>query len=272
MSSQNPPTALVTGVSSGIGRATAQALKAEGYRVFGTSRQAATGDEVEGIELVRLDVGDEQSVLQAVDVVLAKTGRIDLLVNNAGYGVMGAAEESSIEQAEAIFDTNLFGVIRMIKAVLPTMRTQKSGRIINMSSVLGLIPSPYMALYSASKHALEGYSESLDHEVRGQGIRVILVEPAYTKTSFEENIVVADTPLLYYREANRSIKDLLTGVMATADAPKIVADVVVKAAASVKPRLRYTAGAKARSVSRLRRFVPQAFFDKAFRAEMKLDA
>ena len=126
--------------------------------------------------------------LAAVRDVLAKAGRIDLLVNNAGVGLVGGAEESSLEQAKSHFDVNLFGMIRTTKAVLPAMRRQRAGRIVDVSSVLGLIPAPYLALYSASKHALEGYSESLDHEIGGTEVRVVLVEPAYTRTSFEGNL------------------------------------------------------------------------------------
>src|SRR5690349_3978546 len=118
-----------------------------------------------------------------------RPGHIDLLVNNAGIGLLGAAEESSTAQAQGLFDVNVFGVLRMTNAVLPAMRLQRKGTIINVSSVLGLIPAPYSALYAATKHAIEGYSESLDHELRTFGIRVALVEPAYTRTSFEENIV-----------------------------------------------------------------------------------
>ena len=111
----------------------------------------------------------DEAVQTAVGQVLAKAGRIDLLVNNAGVGLIAGAEESSLEQAKSLFDVNLFGVFRMTKAVLPTMRRQGSGRIVNISSVMGLIPAPFMALYAASKHALEGYSESLDHEIRARG-------------------------------------------------------------------------------------------------------
>src|SRR5205807_7234616 len=127
--------------------------------------------------------------------VLGRSGRIDVLVNNAGLGITGAAEESSIEQARALFDTNLFGSMRMTRAVLPQMREQGSGRIINVSSVLGLVPAPFGALYAATKHAIEGYSESVDHEVRDYGIRVLRVEPAYTRTSFDATASLADDPL-----------------------------------------------------------------------------
>ena len=157
--------ALVTGASTGIGRATAKALKDAGFRVFGTSRRAVS-ENPDGITMLIGDVTDDASVTKLVDEVLANAGRIDLLVNNAGVGLLGGAEESSIAQAQALFDVNLFGVLRVTNAVLPTMRRQASGRIINMSSVMGLIPAPYLALYSSTRHALEGYSESLDHELR----------------------------------------------------------------------------------------------------------
>jgi NAD(P)-dependent dehydrogenase (short-subunit alcohol dehydrogenase family) len=134
------------------------------------------------------DVTDDASVRKMVDEVLNKAGRIDLLVNNAGVGLLGGAEESSTSQAQALFDVNVFGVLRVTNAVLPTMRRQGKGRIVNLSSVQGFIPAPYFALYSSTKHAVEGYSESLDHELRPFGIRVVLVEPAYTRTSFEENL------------------------------------------------------------------------------------
>ena len=185
MKTTNPGVALVTGASSGIGYATATALQSAAFRVFGTSRRAAA-EKSDGVTMLTCDVTDDASVAKIVDDVLAQAGRIDLLVNNAGVGVIGGAEESSIAQAQTLFDVNVFGVMRVTKAVLPTMRRQRKGRIINMSSILGLIPSPYNAIYSSSKHAIEGYSESLDHELRTLGIRVVLVEPGYTNTAFEK--------------------------------------------------------------------------------------
>ena len=124
-----------------------------------------------------LDVTDDASVAGAVREVLERSGRIDVLVNNAGIGSSGASEESSVAQDQIVFDVNVFGLIRMTKAVLPHMRAQRSGRVINMSSVGGFAPQPFMASYVASKHAVEGYSESVDHEVREHGVRVLLVEP-----------------------------------------------------------------------------------------------
>jgi len=187
MNKTDPGVALVTGTSSGIGHATAKALQNAGFRVFGTTRRAAA-ERSDGVTMLTCDVTDDASVARLVEEVLAKAGRIDLLVNNAGIGLLGAAEESSTAQAQALFDVNVFGVLRMTNAVLPTMRRQEKGRIVNLSSVQGFIPAPYFALYSSTKHAVEGYSESLDHELRPFGIRVVLVEPAYTRTSFEDNL------------------------------------------------------------------------------------
>src|SRR3954469_14442425 len=190
--------ALVTGASAGIGKAAAERLLQGGFTVYGTSRKASAGEQRGGVTFLPLDVTDDDSVDGAVREVLDRSGRIDVLVNNAGLGITGAAEESSVEQARALFDTNFFGSIRMTRAVLPHMRERGSGRIINLSSVLGLVPSPFGALYAATKHAMEGYSESLDHEVREHGVRVLLVEPAYTRTSFDANAVPADEPLPVY--------------------------------------------------------------------------
>src|SRR5215213_11417662 len=149
---QTRPVAIVTGASGGIGEATARALHAAGYRVFGTSRRTP-GTRAPGIEYLVCDVTSDESVQAAVGEVLSNAGRVDLLVNNAGVGLVAGAEESSLEQAKSLFDVNLFGVVRLTKAVLPAMRRQGSGRIVNISSVMGLIPAPFMALYAASKHA-----------------------------------------------------------------------------------------------------------------------
>jgi NAD(P)-dependent dehydrogenase (short-subunit alcohol dehydrogenase family) len=257
--------ALVTGASSGIGEAAARALVAAGFTVYGTSRRAVPGEEHGGVTLLALDVNDEASVHGAVQAVHERAGRIDVLVNNAGFGVAGAAEESSIEQARALFETNLFGVIRMTRAVLPHMREQRSGRIINVSSVVGLIPAPFLALYAASKHALEGYSESLDHEVREYGVRVALVEPAFTKTAFEANVAVADEPLALYARRSEITARVLADAVKSGDDPTVVADVIVAAASDARPKLRYPAGKLARRVSILRRYAPTAAFDKQIR-------
>lgn len=263
--------AIVTGASGGIGRATAQALAGAGYRVFGTSRQRLQPLSA-GVEALECDVTSDTSVEAAVRSVIERAGRIDLLVNNAGVGLLGAAEESSLEQAKSLFDVNLFGVIRVTRAVLPAMRRQGAGRIVNISSVMGLIPAPYMALYAASKHALEGYSESLDHELRQVGVRVLLVEPAYTQTSFESHLARPDRQLDDYQAARSNAEQVMREAMEKADAPAVVAEAVVVAAGADTPRARYTAGATARQVSLLRRFVPRGAFDRSLRKQMRLPA
>jgi NAD(P)-dependent dehydrogenase (short-subunit alcohol dehydrogenase family) len=268
---QTRPVAIVTGASAGIGEATARALHAAGYRVFGTSRRPPA-TRLPDIEYLACDVTSDESVGAALGEVLQRTGRIDLLVNNAGVGLVAGAEESSLEQAKSLFDVNLFGVIRMTKAVLPTMRRQGSGRIVNISSVMGLIPAPFMALYAASKHALEGYSESLDHEIRSSGIRVVLVEPAYTRTSFEGNVYRADQQLGLYQSARTNAEGVMRDAMKVADSPELVAGAVVKASTAATPRRRYTAGRTARQVSLLRRFVPESAFDRSLRKQMRLPA
>ncbi|MGK6314624.1 oxidoreductase [Neorhizobium sp. DT-125] len=269
MNKTNLGVALVTGASTGIGHATAKALQNAGFRVFGTSRRAA-GERSDGVTMLACDVTDDASVAKLVDDVLAEAGRIDLLVNNAGVGLLGGAEESSMAQAQALFDVNVFGVLRVTNAVLPAMRRQGKGRIVNLSSVLGLIPAPYSALYASTKHAIEGYSESLDHELRPFGIRVVLVEPAYTRTPFEENLAKPDQLLDIYDSARVGMNEVLRKAIETGDAPEIVAGTVLKAATASAPRRRYAAGKMARQVSFLRRFVPESAFDKSLRKQSGL--
>jgi NAD(P)-dependent dehydrogenase (short-subunit alcohol dehydrogenase family) len=259
------PVVLVSGVSSGIGRATASAFADMGFEVFGTSRNPQNTEPVPGVELVQLDVTDDASVNGAVATVIERAGHIDLLVNNAGFGVFGAAEESSIAQAQQLFETNFFGLVRLTRAVLPHLRAQRSGRIINIGSVLGFLPAPYGALYSASKHAVEGYSESLDHETREFGVRVAVVEPGYTNTSFEANAIDADSPIDSYAPIREHVKRGLTKAVRAGDDPAVVARVVVKAATSRAPELRYPAGPLARRLALLKKYAPAGLLDTGIR-------
>src|SRR5437764_3090184 len=264
--------ALVTGASSGIGKATAERLATAGYQVYGTSRRGATPGQ-RSFEMLSLDVTSDESVAAAVNALLRSEGRVDLLVNNAGFSVAPAgAEESSIEQAREIFETNFFGIVRTTRAVLPHMRRQGSGRDVNIVSVMGFLPAPYMALYAATKHAVEGYSESLDHELRTRGIRVSVIEPAYTKTQFDANLLEADAKLDEYREVRVALGKKLKEVLAGADEPRIVADVVLEAASAARPKLRYTAGRVASRVRLLRRFAPAGVLDSGIRKDLQLDA
>lgn len=264
--------ALVTGASSGIGKATAEQLAKAGYKVYGTSRRGAQAGQ-QSFEMLALDVTSDESVEAAVAELIRREGRIDLLVNNAGFGVAPAgAEESTIEQAKSIFDTNFYGMLRMTRAVVPHMRQQGSGRIINISSVLGFLPAPYMALYAATKHAVEGYSESLDHELRTRGIRVSVVQPAYTKTGFDSNLLEPDAKLNEYSKIraalNKRVKELVGG----GDEPSVVANTVVKAATATNPKMKYTAGSLACQLKFLRRFAPAFLLDAGLRKDLRLDA
>src|SRR5512143_2388290 len=267
----NSKVALVTGASSGIGAAIAERLAEAGYTVFGTSRRTVSPGQ-RSFEMLTLDVTSDQSVEAAVREVVRRAGRIDVLVNNAGFGVSPAgAEESSIEQARSIFDTNFFGIVRMTRTVVPQMRRQGAGRIINIGSALGFLPMPYGALYAATKHAVEGYSESLDHELRTRGIRVSVIEPAYTKTPFDANFLEPDATLDEYREVRAAVNQRVKEVMETADEPRVVAEVVLKAASAAHPKLRYPAGRLAGRLRFLRTFLPAGLMDAGIRRDLRLD-
>jgi NAD(P)-dependent dehydrogenase (short-subunit alcohol dehydrogenase family) len=259
------PVALVTGASSGIGKAATLALVAAGFQVIGTSRDTSRVTAGDGVTLLDLDVTGEASVRGVVGQVIERFGRIDVLVNNAGLGTNGAAEEVSVAQAQRVFDVNVFGLMRMTKAVLPHMRARGRGRIINVSSVGGFVPNPFMAVYVGSKHAVEGYSESLDHEVREHGVRVLLVQPAPTNTPFDANMVQADTPLPVYAQRRRVFDEVVAASMKAGDDPAVVAEVIVTAATDPKPKLRYPAGPAAGRISVLRRVVPARVFDRSVR-------
>ena len=263
--------ALVTGVSSGIGRATAILLANRGFRVFGTMRNPTEPNELlQNVEVVLVDVRDEESVRSGVRTVLDRTGRIDALVNNAGYALIGSSEETSIEEARDLFETNVFGVLRMSRAVLPIMRGQGYGRIANVGSVVGFVPAPFQAIYAASKHALEGYSESLDHEVRRFGVRVSVIEPGFTRTNMSQNSQVAQRLLeVYASERNGVLHAVRENIEHGAD-PGVVAAVVLEALTSRSPRLRYPAGREAKFLSLLRKFAPSGLFDRGLRKQFGL--
>jgi NAD(P)-dependent dehydrogenase (short-subunit alcohol dehydrogenase family) len=224
------------------------------------------------VELVRLDVRDADSVQQGVAEVFERAGRIDLLVNSAGAAIVSATEETTDEEARDLFETNFFGVMRVTNAVLPGMRRAQSGRIINISSVLGFLPAPFMSIYAASKHAVEGYSESLDHEVRNFGVRVIVVEPGFTRTALGSHSRPAGQALADYREErDRVIARLRTNIEAGAD-PAVIADVVARAATARNPALHYQAGPGARLLRILRSLAPASILDKGIRKEFGLGA
>jgi short-subunit dehydrogenase len=200
-----------------------------------------------------------------VKQVIDRFGNIDVLVNNAGVGATGAAEEFSIAQTQDVFDINVYGVMRMTNAVLPHMRSRRRGRIINVSSLSGFVPSPFMAVYTSTKHAVEGWSQSLDHEVRDHGVRILLVEPGPINTPFGANSVQADTPLPLYGSGRRTFEEVLAKNTSGGDDPAVVAKVIVAAASDRSPKLRRTAGSTAATISALHRVLPAAIFDRIIR-------
>ncbi len=260
---------LVTGVSSGIGRAAAEQFARRGCAVFGTVRNVAKTAPIRGVTLVEMDVRDTASVQRAIAAIVAQTGRIDVLVNNAGMNLMGAVEETSVDEAQSLFDTNLFGMLRTTQAVLPHMRERRAGRIVNVSSVLGFLPAPYMGLYSASKHAVEGLSETLDHEVRQFGVRVTLVAPSYTRTSLDANSPSAHATIAAYDRERGIVTEAVAGHVSGAPQPDSVAATIVEAALGTW-RMRRTPPGQASLLSKLRRFMPAGPVDASLRKGLGL--
>lgn len=260
--------AIVTGASSGIGRATAQKLVKSGYRVFGASRSPKPAP---GVESLILDVTGDAGVEACVSTVLREAGAIDVLVNNAGVAMIGAIEDSSIDQAQAMFDVNLFGAMRMSRAVLPHMRARRSGRIVNISSVGGLLPGPYSGLYASSKFALEGYSEALDHEVRRMGIRVSLIEPGFIASDIHANSWICDSPTATYEPGRKVFMALFEKEIGRAGDSEIVGTAVLNVVLAKNPAVRLLVGTQAKILSRLRRFLPATTFERMYRKQFALD-
>jgi len=264
-------TVLITGASSGLGLATASLLTGRGFKVLGTSRNPPT-DEANDFEMLQLDVNSDESVNACIQALVRKTGRIDVLVNNAGYGLHGAIEETSISEARSQFETNFFGAVRMVKAALPIMRQQGRGQIINVSSVAGLIASPFEAFYCASKHAIEGYTEALRHEVKRFNIKVSMVEPGFFRTNIGSASISSgaagstrDYSEMYQRFLSVAKEHIQNG-----DDPKLVAETVLRIIESDSPRIRYVVG-RERWIPRIKRIVPESMFESMARRYWKLD-
>lgn len=260
----NSKVVVVTGVSSGIGRAAAMKFAKQGCQVFGTVRDTAKAQAIPDVTLIEMDIRDEASIERGIQSIIAKTQRIDVLVNSAGVTLLGATEETSTAEAQALFDTNLFGLLRTTKAVLPHMRKQRSGRIVNVSSVLGFLPAPYMALYSASKHAVEGLSETLDHEVRQFGIRVALVEPSFTKTNMDLNAPQTASKIPDYENELGIASQAIVNAVQKAPLPDGVAATIVDAALGAW-KMRRTPKGEASLLAKLRRFMPAGPVEKGLR-------
>ncbi len=252
---------LITGISSGIGEATAKRLAQMGFAVFGSRRFLSSGIDAHGITIFPMDVCSDDSVRRGIHFVIEKAGRIDVLINNAGYALDGALEETSLEEAKAQFETNFFGVARVIKAVLPTLRNQRSGHIVNVSSVVGLFSVPFWGFYSASKFALEGYTEGLRYELKSFGIRVSLVEPGFTRTGLLHHGHHAQESIEAYGSLKKRVLGAIAEYTAQAPSPAVVADDIVRVLTTGSDKLRYKVGKDAKLITRLRRFLPQTLFE-----------
>lgn len=255
---------VITGASSGIGEATARLLAQNGFQVFGGARDTNRAPAIPGVRFGTVDVTDETTVSSFVEWVLSEAGKIDVLVNNAGISLVGPVENTSTPEAQLVFDTNLFGPLRMIRAVLPSMRAARSGLIINMSSVLGFLPAPFMGIYASSKHALEGLSESLDHEIREYNVRVVLIEPTFTNTNLDVNAKHTGSPLGVYASQAAATTKTVEAQIKSAPSPSVVANQVL-AAINGPYRMRRPAGGQATLLSRLRRFMPASAVDRSLR-------
>jgi NAD(P)-dependent dehydrogenase (short-subunit alcohol dehydrogenase family) len=267
----NQRVVLITGASSGVGQSTARLLSQRGYRVFGTSRDPAVAEPIPGVEMLPLDVRADDSARACLDAVTERAGRLDILVNNAGYELAGALEESSVDEAKAQFETNFFGIVRMVKAVLPVMRRQGNGQIITISSLSGMIPIPFMGIYSASKFAVEGYIEALRHELKPFHIHVSLIEPGFLHTAMSSHRQTTAARIAEYEPWRQRSLDAIRAHEDRGPGPELVAMTVLRIAASSAPRLRYLAGRQARVVTGLRRFLPEGAFERGARGTYRLD-
>jgi len=265
-------TALVTGASSGIGAQTAKGLLAAGYIVYAGARrvEAMRSLEAAGARVLPLDVTDDASMTAAVDAILRETGRIDVLVNNAGYGSFGALEDVPLDEGRRQFEVNIFGLARLTQLVLPAMRAQRAGRIINVSSVSGKIGEPFASWYHASKHALEGLSDSLRMELHPFGIDVVIIEPGPTRT--EWGGIARGSLTRYsgegpYRDGARAHLQMLNSVAEgsmPSPASKVAAT-IIKAVRARRPRTRYPTGGGAKILVFLRRVLPDRGIDMMIR-------
>jgi NAD(P)-dependent dehydrogenase (short-subunit alcohol dehydrogenase family) len=262
---------LITGASSGVGQSTARLLSQRGYKVFGTSRNPASAESIPDVEMLSLDVRTDDSARACVETVSSRMGRIDVLINNAGYELAGALEEFSSEEVRAQFETNFFGVVRMVNAVLPLMRRQKQGHIINVSSLAGLSAIPFLGFYSASKFALEGYTEALRHEVKPFNICVSLTEAGFLRTPMMNNRQVGAHPMAEYEPWRQRALNAIRTSEEKAPGPELVAGTLLEIMSSHTPRLRYLIGQQAKSVARLRRFLPAGMFEQGVRRSFSLD-
>jgi len=265
---------LITGASSGIGMATARLLQERGYQVYATARQVEKMKSLgqAGVRLLALDVTSEESMAAAVQTTLEEAGRIDVLVNNAGYGSYGALEDVPMREARYQFEVNIFGLARLIQLVLPAMRRQQAGKIINVSSIGGRIGEPHGAWYHATKFALEGLSDSLRMELRQFGIPVVVIQPGAIKTEWNG---IARRNLLHvsgqtdYRDLAQKHVRMLESADRRGSEPLVIARVIEKAIGAHRPNTRYAAGAGAKVILFLRRVLSDRAFDQLVLSQLK---
>ncbi|WP_046243425.1 oxidoreductase [Hymenobacter terrenus] len=266
--------ALVTGASSGIGESTARLLLQAGYVVYAAARRldrmAALGQA--GARLLALNVAEEASLGAAIDAIKQAEGRLDVLVNNAGYGSYGALEDVPLAEARYQFEVNVFGLARLVQLALPLMRAQRSGRIINVSSIGGRIGEPHGGWYHATKFAVEGLSDSLRMELKQFGIDVVVIQPGAIKTEWNqiarENLLKISGSTAYANLAQRHVR-MLANADARGSEPEVVARTIVRAATTTRPKTRYATGGGAKVVLLLRRLLSDRLFDKLMLSQMR---
>jgi short-subunit dehydrogenase len=260
---------LVTGASSGFGKSTALLLAKNGFVVYGTSR-TQHNEDVERLPMLQLDVDSQQSVNTCVSTLLARAGRVDVLINSAGQALTGALEETSIEEAKDHFETNFFGVARMVNAVLPTMRKQRSGQIINLGSIAGTIPVPFEGYYATVKAALVAYSEVLRHELKSFDIKVSIVEPGFFRTNLGNARKVAAKKIDDYGEMRERAVSRLEEDFEHGDDPKKVSELILQIVREPSPYLRYAVGREKRYLF-LKKVIPASRVEASVRSHYRLD-
>lgn len=264
---------LITGASSGMGKVFAQDLAKEGHIVYGAARRTDLLDDLKKkeVQTIPLDVTDDASMISCVQTILEKEGRIDVLVNNAGYGSYGTIEEVSMEEAKRQLDVNVFGLARMTQLVLPGMRQQKSGTIINISSIGGKIATPFGAWYHASKFAVEGMSDSLRLEVAPFGIDVVVIEPGGVKSEWStiayDNLIKTTENTAYKDMADKFKKAFETTVAKNAE-PEVISRLVSKAIAAKRPKTRYVGGYMAKPALFFRKWLGDRTMDKVLLSQL----
>lgn len=266
--------ALVTGASSGIGKETAKLLVEQGFTVYGASRRLEKMSDLHalGVKLIAMDLGDETSILQGVAQVLNNESTIDVLINNAGYGSYGALEDVPLSEARYQFEVNIFGLARLTQLLLPTMRAQRAGKIVNISSIGGSFGEPHGSWYHATKYALEGLSDSLRMELKQFGIEVIIIKPGAIQTEWNgiarENLVKVSGTTAYKDLVHRHVR-MLSEAESRGSSPRVVAETILKAVNARQAKTRYAVGSGSTFVLLLRRILSDRLFDKVILGMMR---